>query len=98
MAATIVGFEYILARHGLPDLQWAEVTTLQVNVGKVCNQACQHCHDCDFNQMLEIAAPNGLSIWDVDSFETVSRKHIAVAQHCLGCTAGAGSSGGGKLT
>ncbi len=32
-----------LARHGL-TLTRAETTTLQVNVGFLCNQACQHCH------------------------------------------------------
>jgi len=56
--------------------------------------------DCDFNQMLGLAA-GGLS----------SRRHmrhllehdpsgepIAVADHCFGCTAGAGSSCGGSLS
>jgi radical SAM/Cys-rich protein len=32
-----------LAEHGL-SLRSAEVETLQVNVGKLCNQACKHCH------------------------------------------------------
>ena len=32
-----------LAEHGL-DLRAAGVETLQVNVGKLCNQACKHCH------------------------------------------------------
>lgn len=33
-----------LTRRGLPALARAEVTTLQVNLGKRCNQACLHCH------------------------------------------------------
>jgi radical SAM/Cys-rich protein len=33
-----------LAAHGLPPLTRGPVTTLQVNVGKLCNQACHHCH------------------------------------------------------
>ncbi len=34
-----------LREHGLAELRRsAAVTTLQVNVGKVCNQACLHCH------------------------------------------------------
>ncbi len=37
-------FAQVLARHGLPVLRRAEVTALQVNVGKLCNQACHHCH------------------------------------------------------
>jgi radical SAM/Cys-rich protein len=32
-----------LAEHGL-SLRAAAVETLQVNVGKLCNQACKHCH------------------------------------------------------
>ncbi|GAB4518263.1 MAG: arsenosugar biosynthesis radical SAM protein ArsS [Haliangiales bacterium] len=37
-------FPATLAQHGLPALRADRVTTLQVNVGKVCNQACHHCH------------------------------------------------------
>jgi radical SAM/Cys-rich protein len=37
-------FPDALARHGLPVLARAPVTTMQVNVGKLCNQACHHCH------------------------------------------------------
>lgn len=37
-------FEETLHRHGIAELRRAEVTTLQVNVGKLCNQACHHCH------------------------------------------------------
>jgi radical SAM/Cys-rich protein len=39
-----VDFRDTLRQHGLDDIQRREVTTLQVNVGKLCNQACQHCH------------------------------------------------------
>jgi radical SAM/Cys-rich protein len=38
-------FEQTLTAHGIPELRAADaVTTLQVNLGKVCNQACKHCH------------------------------------------------------
>ena len=37
-------FDDKLAEHGLQPLRAARVTTLQVNVGKLCNQACRHCH------------------------------------------------------
>ncbi len=37
-------FEATLAGHGLAPLRRASVTTIQVNVGKLCNQACHHCH------------------------------------------------------
>jgi radical SAM/Cys-rich protein len=36
-------FEEKLAAHGL-ELRATRVETLQVNVGKLCNQACKHCH------------------------------------------------------
>lgn len=36
-------FDETLAAHGL-SLRAARVETLQVNVGKLCNQACKHCH------------------------------------------------------
>jgi len=37
-------FDATLARHGLGPLLRGKTTTLQVNVGKRCNQACHHCH------------------------------------------------------
>jgi radical SAM/Cys-rich protein len=55
-------------------------------------------YDCDFNQMLEMDAENAkgrrLSIFDFD-FERAMRRPIRFGDHCLGCTAGAGSSCGG---
>src|SRR5579859_4194567 len=43
-AAASVDFEGTLRQHGLGELRRREVTTLQINVGKLCNQACHHCH------------------------------------------------------
>jgi radical SAM/Cys-rich protein len=37
-------FDSVLERHGLSPLVRAATLTLQVNVGKRCNQACHHCH------------------------------------------------------
>jgi radical SAM/Cys-rich protein len=37
-------FEDLLSRHGMAPLARRRVETLQVNVGKLCNQACHHCH------------------------------------------------------
>jgi radical SAM/Cys-rich protein len=55
-------------------------------------------YDCDFNQMLEMDAADAkgrrLSIFDFD-FERAIRRQIRFGDHCLGCTAGAGSSCGG---
>jgi hypothetical protein len=55
-------------------------------------------YDCDFNQMLEMDALGAdgrpLTIFDFD-FERVLKREIRFDSHCLGCTAGAGSSCGG---
>ncbi|KXK51275.1 MAG: arsenosugar biosynthesis radical SAM protein ArsS [Chlorobi bacterium] len=52
--------------------------------------------DCDFNQMLELpvesAAPQTIFDWD---FDALLARRIVFADHCFGCTAGAGSSCGG---
>ena len=37
-------FERVLERHHEQPLRARTLTTLQVNVGKVCNQTCHHCH------------------------------------------------------
>ncbi|MBI4161341.1 MAG: arsenosugar biosynthesis radical SAM protein ArsS [Acidobacteria bacterium] len=37
-------FDRVLREHGLSPLVRTRVTTLQVNVGKLCNMACHHCH------------------------------------------------------
>jgi len=42
-AMTIDPFRQTLAKHGL-TLKRAQTTTLQVNVGFLCNQKCRHCH------------------------------------------------------
>jgi len=55
-------------------------------------------YDCDFNQMLEMdavdRAGSKLSVFDFD-FDRFLRRPIQFDAHCLGCTAGAGSSCGG---
>ena len=37
-------FQEVLDRHGLEPLEAWELEVLQVNVGKLCNQTCAHCH------------------------------------------------------
>ena len=55
-------------------------------------------YDCDFNQMLEMALGNGkpLKLWEVRSEDLIGSA-ILTAEHCFGCTAGAGFSCGGAL-
>jgi radical SAM/Cys-rich protein len=37
-------FNTTLALHGLQPLQASTIQVLQINVGKLCNQTCRHCH------------------------------------------------------
>ncbi len=55
-------FACVLADHGLDPLTRAPLAELQVNVGRLCNQACSHCH-------VE-AGPNRTEIM---SWETMAR-------------------------
>jgi radical SAM/Cys-rich protein len=58
-------------------------------------------YDCDFNQMLDLPVVPGdgmpRHIRDFDAF-LLSRREIVTGDHCLACTAGAGSSCGGAVT
>src|SRR2546426_3852469 len=40
----VISFEKTLAAHGHDVLRAFRIDTLQVNVGKLCNQTCTHCH------------------------------------------------------
>ncbi|HEY9202066.1 MAG TPA: arsenosugar biosynthesis radical SAM (seleno)protein ArsS [Gammaproteobacteria bacterium] len=57
-------------------------------------------YDCDFNQMLDMPSQleqkNQTHISEL-RLETLNRSPIRVADHCYGCTAGAGSSCGGAF-
>ena len=55
--------------------------------------------DCDFNQMLEMPLGNRpRTVYDLEDVSELAQATIATANHCFGCTAGAGSSCGGALT
>jgi radical SAM/Cys-rich protein len=55
-------------------------------------------HDCDFNQVLGLpvnhGAPDDVRDFDLDR---LAARRIVVADHCFGCTAGAGSSCQGEV-
>ncbi|SRR5579875_300259 len=40
----VPGFARVLREHGMGTLRRQRPRTLQINVGKLCNQACHHCH------------------------------------------------------
>ena len=63
-------------------------------------------YDCDFNQMIDLPASSSAvgshstkppTIWNTDSLHQFANRRIATADHCYGCTAGAGSSCSGAL-
>ncbi len=54
-------------------------------------------YDCDFNQMLDMPVENQSTIFTIQSFDDVKKTSIQFAEHCFGCTAGAGSSCTGSL-
>ena len=54
-------------------------------------------YDCDFNQALDLPAPGLGTLFDLDDLAALEGRAIATADHCLGCTAGAGSSCSGAL-
>jgi len=55
-------------------------------------------YDCDFHQMLDMSLAEGLpqTIHKFDP-QLLGHRPIIMAQHCFGCTAGAGSSCSGSL-
>ena len=56
-------------------------------------------YDCDFNQMLGMQRRNGrplLYLWDITP-DTLTNQPIYTGNHCLACTAGAGSSCSGAV-
>jgi radical SAM/Cys-rich protein len=40
----IASFDSVLVRHGCQPLRASQIEVLQINVGKLCNQTCAHCH------------------------------------------------------
>lgn len=53
-------------------------------------------YDCDFNQMLNLRRQEAALVWQL-SPRDLEGQEIQTGSHCLGCTAGAGSSCGGAL-
>jgi len=41
---TLPTFENMLMKHSLPSLRASAIEVIQINVGKLCNQTCTHCH------------------------------------------------------
>jgi radical SAM/Cys-rich protein len=95
-----------LARDGALD-DYLTLLAERFNPATVPGLMCRHLvsiawdgriFDCDFHQMAELPPPGPVrTIWDADDLGVLTGARIATAPHCLGCTAGAGSSCGGAL-
>ena len=100
-------FLHLLDREGRTE-QYMQILLDAFNPQAALNVMCRNLlsvgwegqlYDCDFNQALEL--PLGgrqRTLWDIRNLAEVERGPIAFADHCFGCTAGAGSSCGGALT
>ncbi|MGB4100870.1 MAG: arsenosugar biosynthesis radical SAM (seleno)protein ArsS [Alphaproteobacteria bacterium] len=98
-------FAHMLERDGLAE-QYMQLLIESFNVQAAQEVMCTQLvsiswdgklYDCDFNQMLEIPLNfRSRTIWDIPSFSFLDQD-IAFADHCFGCTAGAGSSCTGAL-
>ena len=44
LLSALSGFAGHLGSYGLPPLTRGQLSTIQINLGKLCNQACEHCH------------------------------------------------------
>ena len=77
-----VPFAEMLNAHGEWNLSATELVTLQVNVGKLCNQTCAHCHVDAGPQRTEI-----MSRETIDLVLDVLRRHPCL--HTVDITGGA---------
>jgi radical SAM/Cys-rich protein len=99
-------FAHYLERTGEYD-RYMQLLEENFNPATVPGLMCRHLisvdwlgrvYDCDFNQMLDLPLgdkPHRF-LWDLNTPQ-LDGAPIAVDNHCLGCTAGAGSSCGGAL-
>ena len=87
------------------EKEYLERLSAACNPAAALNVMCRHMvsvgldgtlYDCDFNQMLDLAIEpeRPATICDFDA-ERLKGREIRFADHCFGCTAGAGSSCGG---
>jgi radical SAM/Cys-rich protein len=81
-------FRQTLGKHGL-NLSRGKTTTLQINVGLLCNQSCSHCHleagphrhelmnDTTVDQVVELAKTFPFEVTDITGGAPEMNPHIA---------------------
>lgn len=94
-----------LAREGKAD-SYQQLLLDAFNPTTVDGLMCRHqmhvgwdgtLYDCDFNFALGLSASGRGNVKDVD-LDAFTRRRVVTGEHCFACTAGCGSSCGGKLT
>ena len=80
-AETTTSFAAVVAAQGLPQLQADGLEILQVNIGKMCNMTCRHCH--------VDAAPERREIMTRDTIDACLAALERSAIHTLDLTGGA---------
>jgi radical SAM/Cys-rich protein len=102
----IARFRHFLERSGNYDKYMSRLTAA-FNPASAAGVMCRSLisvgydgilYDCDFNQMLDlpVSAAGPRHVRDFDAF-LLARRKVVTGDHCLGCTAGAGSSCGGAV-
>lgn len=91
-AGELNGYMSLLSQAFNPDTVDRLMCRHQIHVDSQGNV-----YDCDFNYALELPSPEAKGrLWEL-SLDDLTSRRIATAEHCLGCTAGCGSSCGGTL-
>ncbi len=74
-------FQQALSQHGWPVLRSAQVDILQINIGKLCNMTCRHCH--------VDAGPDRREIMDRATMDACLRLLDHTTAHTVDITGGA---------
>ncbi len=91
--------DYLIASDNYEDYMYALVDAF--NPAAVANVMCTNTlsigwdgwiYDCDFNQMLGLKVAGKVQHIKAYNEDILQDRNILIAQHCYGCTAGAGSS------
>ncbi len=67
-------FNDTIARHGVSTLTAQTISTIQVNIGKLCNQICHHCHVDAGPQRTEI-----MSLETLDAILAILQKYPQIS-------------------
>ena len=91
--------DYLIASENYEDYMYALVEAFNPKAVEqvMCKNTLSvgwdgYLYDCDFNQMLDLKVDNPIAHIKDFKADQLNSRSIRIAQHCYGCTAGAGSS------